>query len=413
MRIIRTGLVASFLLGSALAAADPNPAPANLTLWVQGSDIRLSWIAPQAASGNRQVRLLRRLNTPPAGPQDPAADLLYAGPATQYVDQLTALLPNFNTLRVYYYSVFGCDLAGTPCETLGSHAALAPTLVECLRGGGYTIHWRHADADVCSDHLELGTAANPVVPNWWRSCDANCGTATARQLNAVGVQRATAIGQRIRSLGIPIGRVVSSEYCRCLQTAESMDFGPAIETSTGITYFVYDEPNRCATSYDWIETVPAAGTNTALIGHAGFSGSCPTLGSLAWSECAIFKPDGQGGSTLIGRLLWNQWEELATDAAALATVTGAAALDPPYETTDGIRLRYRLGNVAAQSVRLDVFDLRGRRLWSLQEHQSHGAYERTWDRRDTTGRAVPRGVYFVRLQTSTSTTSRKAVILHR
>jgi phosphohistidine phosphatase SixA len=400
-------------LGAGLAFADPNPAPANLTVWVLGAEVRLAWLAPEAASGNRQIRLLRRLNTPPAGPEDPAADLLYAGSATQYVDPLTGLLPNFASPQVYYYSAYGCDLAGTICESVGSHAALAPTLVECLRGGGYTIHWRHADADVCGDHLELGTAANTSVPNWWRSCDANCTTGTARQLNATGVQRATIIGQQMRSMGIPIGRVVSSEYCRCIQTAENMAFGPTIETSQGLTYFVYDEANRCATNYDLIEEAPAAGTNTAIIGHAGFATSCATIGSLAWSECAIFKPDGQGGATLIGRLLWNQWGTLATDVPGFETMAATTWLDTPYEAADGVRLRYRLANAVSQPIRLEVFDIRGRRIWSVQEHQARGEYERMWDRRDTSGREVPRGVYFVRLHTPASTTSRKAVILHR
>jgi len=414
MRSSRLGiaLLLTLIVGTAgLARAIPNPAPRDLTIWVLGGDVRLRWIAPEAASGNRQVRLLRRLNTPPAGPEDPAAELLYAGFATQYTDPITGLLPDFSSPQVYYYAVFGCDLDGTTCESVGSHATFAPTLVECLRGGGYTIHWRHADADVCGDRLDLGTAANTTVPNWWMSCDSNCPTATARQLNATGVQRATLIGQQIRSMQIPIGRVLSSEYCRCMQTAEYMDFGPVIEANPGITYYVYDEANRCAQNYDLIEEVPAAGTNTAIIGHAGFPSSCTTLGSLAWSECAIFKPDGQGGATLIGRLLWDQWGQLATDAPDAAAL-GTMALDTPYETTEGIRLRYRLASASPQPVRLEVFDIRGRRIWSVLEHQSRGQYDRVWDRRDASGRIVPRGVYLVRLHTPTSSTSRKAVVLH-
>jgi hypothetical protein len=86
-----------------------------------------------------------------------------------------------------------------------------------------------------------------------------------------------------------------------------MDFGPTIELSQGITYWVYDEVNRCASSMALIAEVPAAGTNTALIGHAGFS--CAILGSLQWSEAAIFKPNGMGGSDFMERLLWNQWPQ--------------------------------------------------------------------------------------------------------
>jgi hypothetical protein len=103
---------------------------------------------------------------------------------------------------------------------------------------------------------------------------------------------------------------VSSEFCRNVGTAVLMDFGPMIEERSDITYFVYDEANRCTNSYALIAEVPAAGTNTALIGHAGFTGTCPVLGALAWSEAAIFKPDGIGGQTLVARLLWNEWSAL-------------------------------------------------------------------------------------------------------
>lgn len=412
----RVHLVLVWLLalgvGVGFAFADPNPAPSDLTIQVVGGEVRLQWVPPDAASGNTQVRLLRRLNTPPAGSHDPAADLLYAGSAAQYVDPITGLLPDFGSTHVYHYSVFGCDAAGTTCEAVGSHASLAPTLVQCLRGGAYTIHWRHADADVCADRTDLGTAANTTVPNWWRSCDSNCPTATARQLNAAGVERAIYIGQHIVAMGVPIGRVVSSEFCRCIQTAESMNFGPTIETNSGITYWVYDEANRCALSYALLAEVPAAGTNTVVIGHAGFSPSCPTLSNLAWSECAVFKADGQGGSTLIGRLTWDAWGPLSTDVPSLETALATTSLDAPYESAEGVRLRYRLANAGTQPVRLEVFDIRGRRLWSLLEHQSRGQYERMWDRRDASGHEVPRGVYFFRLHTPTSATSRKAVILH-
>ena len=45
----------------------------------------------------------------------------------------------------------------------------------------------------------------------------------------------------------------------------------------------------------------AAGTNTALIGHAGFT--CAVLQSLAWGEAAIFKPDGAGGTQFVEEAL--------------------------------------------------------------------------------------------------------------
>jgi hypothetical protein len=239
-------------------------------------------VAPPPASGNTHVRVLRRLDTAPVDAADPSATVVFFGTATSASDDLTALLPSTATTpRTYHYAAFGCTGLGV-CEPTGSRTTAAPTLVQALRAGGYVLHWRHSAATVCADQTALGTAATTMSPDWWKSCNDQCppgGTATARQLDDNGRTESTAIGEIFGTLQIPIGRVISSEFCRNLQTAERMDFGPTIEQSPAITYFVHDEPNRCANSYGLIGEAPAAGTNTAIIGHAGFS--CPVLEALA------------------------------------------------------------------------------------------------------------------------------------
>jgi hypothetical protein len=119
------------------------------------------------------------------------------------------------------------------------------------------------------------------------------------------VVEATSIGSDFDLLGIAVSRVSTSEYCRNVTTAELMDFGPAIEERQDITYYVYDEAGRCGASYALLAETPAPGTNTAVIGHAGFV--CDVLGSLAWGEAAVFRPDGQGGVDFVARVPWNQW----------------------------------------------------------------------------------------------------------
>jgi phosphohistidine phosphatase SixA len=137
-------------------------------------------------------------------------------------------------------------------------------------------------------------------------------TATARQLNAAGVTEAIAIGEALKTRSIPIGRLLSSEFCRCLKTAELMQIVPTamIEQRPEITFSVYDEANRCADSMALLAEEPADGVNTGLVSHAGFTGSCPTLGEIAWGEAAIYKPNGAGGSTFIQRVLWSEWATL-------------------------------------------------------------------------------------------------------
>ena len=281
---------------------------------IVGAEVRLTW---SLTSNVERVRLLRRLNVLPRDAEDDSADVLFEGDGESFLDSLAALLPSTAaTPRTYHYALFPC-IGTFDCLEESGRDSIEATVLQCLRAGGYSIWWRHASATVCADRLELGTAATTTVPDWWKSCDPNCpvsggGTATARQLSDIGVMEATVIGNSIDLLSIPIGRVISSEYCRCVHTAELNDFGPAIEQDSSITFFVYDEANRCAHSQERIAELPPAGSNTAIIGQAGFTGSCPVLGELAWGEAAIYKPKGDGTAELITRVPFDQWPSVAT-----------------------------------------------------------------------------------------------------
>lgn len=295
--------VAAAIAGTAHAGK-----PTGLSASLDAADIELSWVNADPGSGRTHAKLLRRLNSAPTGPDDgAAAELLFAA-ATSATDDLKSLLPSTGTEpRVYHYAVYGCTPEGE-CEAEGSHTTFTPTLTQVLGAGGYVLHWRHASATVCSDRTDLGTAATTMVPDWWKSCDENCGTATARQLNSTGRAESIAIGDAFRARGIPVGRVLTSEFCRNLETAALMNFGPALEEDQGITYFVYDEPGRCAASFARLAEVPVAGTNTAIIGHSG--NTCSPLSSLAWAEAAVYRPDGAGGSLFIARVPVGDWMTL-------------------------------------------------------------------------------------------------------
>jgi phosphohistidine phosphatase SixA len=279
----------------------------GLAVEIAGTEVRLSWLADPPV----RVRLLRRLNAAPAGPEDVESALVFEGVGTSAAEPLARLLPDTQTdPRTDHYALFPCSDDGT-CEAVGSRTTLTPTITQALRGGGYVLHWRHSAANVCTDQVALGPAATTTSPGWWKSCDANCETATARQLNAVGMEEARSIGQVFRERGIPVGRVLSSEFCRNVSTAELMDFGPVIEQRPEITFFVYDEANRCANAYALIAEMPAAGTNTALIGHTAYPPpGCPILEELAWSEAAVFKPDGAGGSVFVVRIRVGDWPQV-------------------------------------------------------------------------------------------------------
>jgi len=297
--------------------ATPFGAPSDLLVAIDSREVRLVWTNPDPLGGFTQARVLRRLNAAVDGPDDAAAETVFLGAASNAAHPLLALLPDVpEDNHTYHYAVFACTAAGI-CGAEGAPATLTPTLPDVLRGGGYVIHWRHASADVCGDHTDLKTAAETTYPDWWKRCDADCpttplsGTATARQLNDEGRDESARIGQAFDILRLPVGRVLSSEFCRNVDTAELMDLGAPIEQLPAITFFVYDEANRCANSYDLLAEPPAAGTNTAIIGHAGFSSpACPVIGTLAWAEAAVFKPDGAGGTSFVTRVSDDEWADL-------------------------------------------------------------------------------------------------------
>jgi phosphohistidine phosphatase SixA len=54
--------------------------------------------------------------------------------------------------------------------------------------------------------------------------------ATQRNLTDKGRAEAVAAGERIRAQKVPVGKVISSQWCRCQDTARLMDLGP-VETN--------------------------------------------------------------------------------------------------------------------------------------------------------------------------------------
>jgi phosphohistidine phosphatase SixA len=102
-----------------------------------------------------------------------------------------------------------------------------------IAGESWAIILRHADAD---NGRDFNLTTNPGPPDWWKSCDSTL----ARQLNTVGVQRATELGKVFKDLQLPISRVFSSEFCRAIKTAELVNAGPAIAIDGRINHPAYN-----------------------------------------------------------------------------------------------------------------------------------------------------------------------------
>lgn len=282
--------------------AELTPANFTVTLSADGQLVQLGWVNADAGAltGVRVTRVLTE--TAIDGGATPGAPVqVFVGLSTSASERVDALLPSTTPARAYAYTAVGCSSAG--CEAAGPTTTLTLTLKQALRGGGYAISWRHASADVCNDRTSLcpGTpppgqtcaqaVAGTSAAEWWKTCLADpptCST-NARQLNPVSAPNETAaVSAWFTTNGVTVGRVLTSEFCRCFTTAQQLAFGPTLEYSGDLTFFVYEESLRCAKTMALLNQAPPQGTNTAMVTHAGFT--CPNLDSLAWAEAAIYKP---------------------------------------------------------------------------------------------------------------------------
>ena len=178
-------------------------------------------------------------------------------------------------------------------------------LVEALRAGGHTIYFRHAATD-WSQSDRVRAAGD------WTSCDG----AEMRQLSEAGRAAARRIGAAIRKLEIPVGRVLSSEYCRAAETARLMDLGHVEATR--------DIMNMRASGYmggreavvrraqGVIATPPPEGTNTVIVGHGNLMRAATgTYASEGGSGIYAPTPGEDPGFELVGRLSPDDWSRLA------------------------------------------------------------------------------------------------------
>lgn len=175
-------------------------------------------------------------------------------------------------------------------------------LASALRGGGYVIYFRHAATD------PVPGDADPVVLS---DCD------TQRNLSEAGRAQARGIGQAMGALEIPIGRVLSSAFCRALDTArlafEQATVEPALE-NLRTAGDQAERDTRTEGLRGLLSAVPEGGTNVILVAH-GFNITAAADVSIAEGEAAIFRPEGEGRFTLVGRVTPNQWAELAEQLA--------------------------------------------------------------------------------------------------
>ncbi len=185
--------------------------------------------------------------------------------------------------RQALWLVAGTTLAACTRTTLPTVTPpLRPTnFLEQLRQGGFVIYMRHAIATVGSDSF--------AGSNWWTSSD----PALARQLSDAGRQQASRIGTDIRSLAIPIARIISSEFRRCTETAERFGLNVAIKTTADLTFTLPPFASGAGIIRQLTQPLPQ-GQNLLLVAHfpSGVTpGSFPPeISDLQQGDSAAYRP---------------------------------------------------------------------------------------------------------------------------
>lgn len=165
-------------------------------------------------------------------------------------------------------------------------AAADEALWALLRGGGQVVLLRHAATDM-QQRDQMGA---PL---------ADC--SRQRNLTDDGREDSRLIGEVFRARGLPVGRVLSSAYCRCLDTAR-LAFGRA-EPWLALQQSLTDNEVQAqrAAEIRALAGVPPTGGNLILVSHQSLIRVVTGI-QIAEGELLILTPRGGGVFDIAGRI---------------------------------------------------------------------------------------------------------------
>jgi len=191
-----------------------------------------------------------------------------------------------------------------PFGNVVADGATQAELVNSLRNGGFTIYFRHA----ATDWSQSDTVREPGD---WRSCDGS----RMRQLSEAGRLTAKRIGEAIKALAIPVGEVLSSEYCRAVETAEGLNLGPITSTTDIMNMraaeFIGGREAAIGRFRSIIAIPPRKGTNRVISAHGNLSreatGAYP---AEAGAVIFVADPRAEHGFRVVDQLEPSEWSRL-------------------------------------------------------------------------------------------------------
>jgi Histidine phosphatase superfamily (branch 1) len=187
------------------------------------------------------------------------------------------------------------DIAGTESSAPVAGSQLqGAALVAALQRGGYVIYFRHTATDFSRN--DSGMRA-------YDDCD------NQRLLSPQGRADATAIGQRLRALRLPMGEALASPYCRTMDHARRM-LGDAVKPRNEIR----ESDGGDYPGLKQSRAAPvAAGGNRWIVGHGTPFRTIAGAPHLMEGEAAVIRPGGTRW-TVVARLAVADWQALPATA---------------------------------------------------------------------------------------------------
>ena len=177
----------------------------------------------------------------------------------------------------------------------GPGVLAAADVARALRQGGFVIYFRHTATDFSRDD---------AASSRYGDC------AHQRLLSAAGQREATAIGQQIRRLKLPVTDVLASPMCRTMDTAQRL-FGRA----TPQPAMREGEAGGIGSGGDYpglkrlLAAPVAVGSNRWLVGHGSPFRAIAGAPHLAEGEAAVIRPEGTRWR-VVARLQPSEWAAL-------------------------------------------------------------------------------------------------------
>lgn len=187
--------------------------------------------------------------------------------------------------------------AARAAEPVTFDADTLALLLPELRKGGYVIYFRHAVTRRDQEDAHSGRTED---------------CATQRNLSEEGWAQALAIGAAFRTLRIPVGRVLSSPFCRAVDTAR-LAFH-SVETSVDLSFAIslkkHEREAKGAVLRRLLAEAPAPGVNTVLVAHTANLEEAAQIWPKPEGVAVLFQPDGRGDFRVVGRVPPELWRSV-------------------------------------------------------------------------------------------------------